>query len=81
MAYEIPKEKGFVYTKMVKAFDKDTGKPFSFKVKDSIRTASGEAHYIGTHKENSQGRFPDWYTTTMGYWLIHDGEYHHVYKV
>ena len=48
---------------------------------DTIRTISGEAEYIGTEIEDSNERWNDNYYTTRGYYVIHEGSKHHVYKM
>jgi len=50
-------------------------------VPEKIKTIDGTAHYIGTEIENKQGRWNQSYATRNGYWVIHDGDYHHIYKV
>jgi hypothetical protein len=47
----------------------------------TIRTAAGEALYHHTEVENVLGRFDDHWATRDGYWVIHEGKYHHVYEV
>lgn len=51
------------------------------KVKDSISTASGKAFFVRTEKEDSQGKWNDNYKVKDGFYLIHDGNLHHVYRV
>ncbi len=48
---------------------------------ETINTIAGEAEYIGTEFEDGCGRWNDNYTTAAGYWLIHEPDRHHVYKV
>lgn len=48
---------------------------------DTINTIAGEAEYIGTEFEDRFERWNDSYTTAAGYWLIHEQDRHHVYKV
>ena len=50
-------------------------------VDPTIGTAAGTAHYIGTEIESPSGRWNDSYQTRDGYWVIHEGHKHHVYKV
>ena len=50
-------------------------------VKPSIGTAAGEAFYVKTEVEDKHGRWNDDYYTRDGYWVIHEGKKHHVYKV
>ena len=49
-------------------------------VKPKISTASGEAYYIGTEIEDKNGNWNDNYYIKDGYWVIHQGDRHHVYK-
>ncbi len=51
------------------------------KKSETINTISGEAEYVGTEFENRFGRWNDNYTTAAGYYLIHEKDRHHVYKV
>ncbi len=50
-------------------------------VKPEIGTVAGTAKYIGTETEDKNGKWNDSYATKDGYWVIHSGEQHHVYKV
>ena len=47
----------------------------------SIHTMNGKARYICTEIEDSNGNFNDDYSTSDGYYLIHEAKHHHVYKV
>lgn len=49
--------------------------------KPTINTASGEARYLGTEFENEDGKWNDSYAIKDGFWVIHQGKQHHVYKV
>jgi hypothetical protein len=49
-------------------------------VKKTISTAKGPAEYIGTEVEDSNGRWNDNYNVRDGFWVLHEGEKHHVYK-
>jgi hypothetical protein len=46
----------------------------------SIDTAKGKAFYIRTEVENERGKWYDNYSINAGYWVIHEGKYHHIYK-
>jgi hypothetical protein len=46
-----------------------------------IDTISGKALFVKTEKEDKEGRWNDNYYTKDGYWVIHQGKKHHVYKV
>ena len=50
-------------------------------VQKTINTVAGTAHYIGTEIEDDHGRWNDNYYTRDGYWVIHEGKHHHVYKI
>lgn len=47
----------------------------------TINTMIGLAIYICTEFEDENGNFNDDYYTSSGYFLIHQGDKHHVYKV
>ncbi len=50
--------------------------------KDShINTVRGKGRYFGTEIENEQEQWDDSYTTKAGFWVIHNGTEHHIYKV
>jgi len=51
------------------------------KPKAYIDTIRGKAYFVKTEKENKQGRWNDSYETVAGYFVIHEGTLHHVYKV
>jgi len=46
-----------------------------------IDTVAGKALFIRTEKEDKFGRWNDNYYMRDGYWVIHQGKKHHVYKV
>lgn len=48
------------------------------KIGTTINTYQGEAEYYGTEVEIN-GRFNDSYSTNDGFFLIHEGEQHHIY--
>lgn len=48
---------------------------------ETISTISGEAEYIGTEFEDKCGRWNDNYATTDGFYVIHENDRHHIYKV
>ena len=50
-------------------------------VQKEIGTAMGPAHYIGTEIEDKNGKWNDNYYTRDGFWVIHEGNKHHVYQV
>ena len=47
----------------------------------SIGTVSGEAFYFCTEIEEEGGEWDDGYWVNDGFWVIHDGTHHRVYKV
>jgi hypothetical protein len=46
-----------------------------------IDTVAGKALFIKTEIEDKYGRWNDDYWTREGYYVIHRGKKHHVYKV
>jgi hypothetical protein len=50
-------------------------------VAPTIDTVAGKALFIKTEIEDKHGRWNDDYYTKDGYWVIHHGKKHHVYKV
>lgn len=76
-----------------KAYDKAKGKKSKPKKKKSkskkyrapkptINTVAGEAKFLKTETESPGGEWgQDQYTTKEGFWVIHEGDKHHVYKV
>lgn len=51
------------------------------KLGTSINTMSGKAFYYGSEIEDNNGKFDDSYSTSQGYYLIHSGKYHRIYKL
>ena len=49
-------------------------------VKPVIETVDGLKHYYKTEVEDSDGNWNDNYSVRDGFWVIHEGKYHHVYK-
>jgi hypothetical protein len=49
-------------------------------IKKEIVTAMGPAHYFGTEIEDKNGRWNDNYYIRDGFWVIHEGNHHHVYR-
>lgn len=47
--------------------------------KESIGTADGEMFYYATEIEDKNGNWNQDYTIKDGFWLIHEGKYHHIY--
>jgi len=62
-------------------FYEEQGLPRSIKPTASIQTSAGEAFFVKTEHENETGRWNDDYWTRDGYYVIHRGKQHHVYKV
>lgn len=52
-----------------------------FSVPHTINTVAGVATYVKTETEDKYGRWNDDYWTRDGYYVIHDGKRHHIYKV
>jgi len=51
------------------------------EVKKTIGTADGEKKYVKTIVEDSQGRWDSsQYSIRNGYWNIHKGNKHHIYR-
>ena len=50
-------------------------------VKPTIGMAGGTAYYVHTEIEDKYGRWNTSWRTRDGYWVIHRGKYHDVYKV
>jgi hypothetical protein len=48
-------------------------------VPEFIDVIGGRAKFVCTEIEDSLGRWNDDYYTTDGYWVIHQGNRHHVY--
>ena len=51
------------------------------KPQHEIRVAGGVAKYIHTETEDKNGRWNDNYYTRDGYWVLHEGNKHHIYKM
>jgi len=51
------------------------------KAPSSIDTVAGKAFFIKTEVEDESGRWHDDYWTRDGYYVIHEGRRHHVYKL
>ena len=49
-------------------------------VKTSIQVMSGTAKYVKTEVENKFGKWNDNYYVKDGYYVIHHGNQHHLYK-
>ena len=49
--------------------------------KKTIGTVQGVADFVKTEVEDEFGRWNDDYWTREGYYVIHEGKKHHVYKV
>lgn len=50
-------------------------------VKEYIDVAGGRAKFLRTETEDARGLWNDSYSTKEGYWVIHEGNLHHVYKL
>jgi hypothetical protein len=46
----------------------------------TIGTVAGTAFFVRTEVEDVNGKWNDSYTTKDGFWVIHDGNFHHVYQ-
>jgi hypothetical protein len=46
-----------------------------------INTVAGKAYFVKTETEDKHGKWNDDYSTRDGYWVLHSGKKHHVYKV
>jgi len=51
------------------------------KMKEKINTIDGEASFVRTEVEDQFGNWNDNYWTRDGFYVIHEGNKHHVYKV
>jgi len=49
-------------------------------IKTSIEIMGGTAKYVKTEIEDSKGRWNDNYYVKDGYYVLHQGSYHHIYK-
>jgi hypothetical protein len=47
----------------------------------TINTIQGVAEFVKTEVEDAFGRFDDSHSTRDGFYLLHEGKKHHVYKV
>lgn len=47
----------------------------------TIRVAGGVAKFVKTEVEDKHGHWNDNYWTRNGYWVLHEGKKHHVYKM
>lgn len=47
----------------------------------TIRTVAGKAKFVKTEVEDAQGNWNNNYWSYDGYYVIHEGKKHHVYKV
>jgi hypothetical protein len=56
-------------------------RPPKRKPPESIDTVAGKAFFIKTATEDKYGRWDDDYWTKDGYWVIHRGKQHDIYKV
>lgn len=64
-----------------KKWSEPKGKNFHDKPQSTINVAGGTAHYVLTETEDSRGRWNDDYTIRNGFYVIHEGRNHHVYKL
>ena len=51
------------------------------KAHTTIDTIAGKALYFGTEIEDRQERWNQDYNVNQGFWVIHEGAKHHVYRV
>lgn len=51
------------------------------KPKPHIDTIRGRAYFIKTITEDKHGNWDDHWSTIAGEFVIHEGKYHHVYKI
>lgn len=51
------------------------------KPQPTIHVAGAVAKYVTTEVEDKYGRWNQNYYTRDGYWVLHEGIKHHVYKV
>jgi len=58
---------------------KEQKNPF-IEHKPTIKTANGTAYYVRTEVEGANGKWNDNYFIKDGYWVLHEGKYHHIYK-
>ena len=50
-------------------------------MEQTINTIQGVANYVATEVEDANGNWNDNYNTTDGYWVVHNGNEHYIYKV
>lgn len=55
-------------------------KVFKSMVVKVIRTADGQKEYFGTEIEDESGDWDDSYAISDGFWVIHNGRYHDIYR-
>jgi hypothetical protein len=55
-------------------------KKFKILLNSTIRTADGEKHYYGTEIEDDNGDWDDHYAISDGFWVVHNGKYHDIYR-
>jgi hypothetical protein len=51
------------------------------KVPEFIDTVRGKVYFVKTEVEDKYGKWKDDYYTKDGYWVIHRGKEHDVYKL
>ena len=51
------------------------------KVAPTIQTFKGIAYFVTTERENEFGMWDDSWAIRDGFFVIHDGRFHHVYRV
>jgi len=82
-------ENEFGYSPHSKKFQEELEKEFGTKAVDetyrygakpTIQTADGEKKYFKTEFEDDNGKWKDNYSIKDGFWVIHDGKRHHIYK-
>lgn len=67
--------------KELSAYAKTRGIDIVWKKPKSIDTVAGKAFFVKTEVEDESGRWNDDYWTKDGYWVIHRGKEHDVYKL
>lgn len=53
---------------------------FDKRPSEFIGTVRGQAKYVKTEIEDEYGRWNQSYAIRDGYWVIHEGRRHHIYK-
>ena len=48
-------------------------------MENEINVLGGTAKYVRTEVEDANGNWNDNYYTRDGYWVIHEGNEHHIY--